>query len=98
MKEANNATDPLQVEQLLEDAAALYGGNYLMEELYSEWAAPRRDALQRSWVGLLLTVVTFGIYYWFWYYLVNDELKDIGFRKVTTIPVLPPSTVILATK
>jgi len=25
-------------------------------------------------------------------------LKDIGFRKVTTIPVLPPSTVILATK
>jgi hypothetical protein len=29
-------------------------------------------------VGLLLTIVTFGIYYWFWYYLVNDELKDIG--------------------
>lgn len=29
-------------------------------------------------VGLLLTIVTLGIYYWFWYYLVNDELKDIG--------------------
>jgi hypothetical protein len=29
-------------------------------------------------VGLGLYVLTFGIYYWFWYYLVNDELKDIG--------------------
>ena len=29
-------------------------------------------------VGLLLTIITFGIYYYFWYYLVNDELKDIG--------------------
>jgi len=29
-------------------------------------------------VGLLLAIVTFGIYYWFWYYFVNDELKDIG--------------------
>ncbi len=29
-------------------------------------------------VGLLLYVITFGVYYWFWYYLVNDELKDIG--------------------
>jgi hypothetical protein len=29
-------------------------------------------------VGLFLTVITLGIYYWFWYYLVNDELKDIG--------------------
>ena len=29
-------------------------------------------------IGLLLTIVTLGIYYWFWYYLVNDELKDIG--------------------
>src|ERR1700761_1003318 len=34
--------------------------------------------IRSFWVGLLLTVVTFGIYYWFWYYLVNDELKDIG--------------------
>ncbi len=29
-------------------------------------------------VGLLLYVITLGMYYWFWYYLVNDELKDIG--------------------
>ncbi len=29
-------------------------------------------------VGLGLAIITLGIYYWFWYYLVNDELKDIG--------------------
>src|SRR5256886_2674466 len=43
-----------QVEQLLEEAAALYRGDYLLEELYSEWAIPRREALRRSWIGLLL--------------------------------------------
>ena len=32
-------------------------------------------------VGLLLGVITLGIYYWFWYYIVNDELKDIGVSK-----------------
>jgi hypothetical protein len=29
-------------------------------------------------VGLGLTILTIGFYYLFWYYLVNDELKDIG--------------------
>ena len=29
-------------------------------------------------VGLLLTVITFGLYFYFWYWFVNDELKDIG--------------------
>ena len=34
--------------------------------------------LRSFWVGLLLTVVTFGIYFYFWYWFVNEELKDIG--------------------
>src|SRR5450755_869089 len=54
LKEANNCSDPAETERLLEEAAALYRGSYLLEELYSEWAAPRRDALQRAWIGLLL--------------------------------------------
>ncbi len=54
LKEANNSSDPAEAERLLEEAAALYRGGYLLEELYSEWAAPRRDALQRAWIGLLL--------------------------------------------
>jgi hypothetical protein len=33
------------------------------------------------WVGLGLTVLTLGIYYYVWYYLINDELKDIGIAK-----------------
>lgn len=42
------------LEQLIEVAAVLYTGDYLLEELYSEWAAPRREALKRGWTGLLL--------------------------------------------
>ncbi|TMC21652.1 MAG: hypothetical protein E6J34_08990 [Chloroflexi bacterium] len=53
-KEANTASDPTQKEQLLLEAADLYKGHYLLEELYSEWAAPRRDALQQAWIDLLL--------------------------------------------
>ncbi len=45
---------PEQVERLLEEAESFYSGGYLLEELYSEWATHRRDALQRRWVGLLL--------------------------------------------
>jgi hypothetical protein len=29
-------------------------------------------------VGFGLVIITFGIYHLFWYYLVNDELNDIG--------------------
>ena len=56
LKEANTTSDPKQVESILEEAATLYQGSYLLEELYSEWATPRRDALQRAWVGLLLNL------------------------------------------
>lgn len=29
-------------------------------------------------IGFLLTVVTLGIYHYVWWYLINDELKDVG--------------------
>lgn len=56
---ANTATEPERVEHLLTEAAALYRGSYLLEELYSEWTIQRRDALQRSWIGLLLQLAHF---------------------------------------
>ncbi|GCE24706.1 hypothetical protein KDA_01900 [Dictyobacter alpinus] len=56
IKEADTATDPTQIRQLQEEAAELYRGSYLLEELYSEWASQRRDALHRAWVGLLLNL------------------------------------------
>jgi hypothetical protein len=37
--------------------------------------------IRSFWVGLGLSVITLGIYYYFWYYLINDELKDIGAAK-----------------
>ncbi len=54
LNKAHATSDPAQAEQLLEEAARLYGGDYLLEELYSEWAATRRESLRRGWMGLLL--------------------------------------------
>ncbi len=54
LNRANTLSDPEAVERILEEAALLYDGDYLLEELYSEWAAPRREALRRAWMGLLL--------------------------------------------
>lgn len=56
LKEAHSASTSEQKERLLEEAAQLYQGSYLLEELYSEWAAPRRDILQRAWTGLLINL------------------------------------------
>ena len=56
IKEADTATNSTHNRQLQEKAASLYRGSYLLEELYSEWAAQRRDALHRAWVGLLLNL------------------------------------------
>ncbi len=54
LNKANATIDVEQVEQLLEEASKLYAGDYLLEELYSEWATPRRESLRRGWMGLLL--------------------------------------------
>jgi DNA-binding SARP family transcriptional activator len=42
-----------QGEQLLEEAVALYNGDYLLEELYSEWSSSRRETLRRAYSSLL---------------------------------------------
>jgi len=54
LNEANANPDPVHSEKILEEAARLYEGDYLLEELYSEWAAARRESLRRGWMDLLL--------------------------------------------
>jgi hypothetical protein len=34
--------------------------------------------IRSFWVGLGLAILTLSIYYFCWYYFVNDELKDVG--------------------
>ncbi|HET9918235.1 MAG TPA: DUF6788 family protein, partial [Ktedonobacteraceae bacterium] len=53
MNEANATPCNEEAESLLEAAEVLYGGDYLLEELYSEWAAPRREAMKRARTSLL---------------------------------------------
>ncbi len=44
---------------LYEQAAALYGGEYLPEDSYEDWSIFRREALRQEWVELLLRLAEF---------------------------------------
>jgi predicted ATPase/DNA-binding SARP family transcriptional activator len=55
--EARHAADPLP---LLEEADALYVGDYLPDDLYEDWAAERREALKRAWADLQLAIARHG--------------------------------------
>ena len=42
-------------------------------------AVPRGQAKVRNlWIVLLLLLVTLGLYYLYWYYAINRELRDFG--------------------
>jgi DNA-binding SARP family transcriptional activator len=56
LNNAHEASDMVQAEHILEEAAQLYGGDYLLEELYAEWATMRRESLRLDWIGLLLNL------------------------------------------
>ncbi|HEY0754600.1 MAG TPA: DUF6788 family protein [Ktedonobacteraceae bacterium] len=56
LNRVNLTRDQAQIEQMLEEAWELYEGDYLLEELYSEWASARRESLRRGWMGLLLNL------------------------------------------
>jgi len=48
------ASEAAQAVALIEEAVALYGGDFLQEERVSEWALAHREVMHRVWVGLLL--------------------------------------------
>ena len=47
--EAWRSPDPLP---LLEEASALYAGDYLPDDVFEDWAGERREALKRTWTEL----------------------------------------------
>jgi len=61
LSQARASNDPGQTEQLLEEAMLLYSGDYLPEERDIPWIQTRREALQRSWIGLLLELADLRI-------------------------------------
>src|SRR5579875_1421028 len=54
LSEARASADGGERERLLEEAAKLYGGEFLPEERKLELTITRREFLQRNWIGLLL--------------------------------------------
>ncbi|HXX77324.1 MAG TPA: DUF6788 family protein, partial [Ktedonobacteraceae bacterium] len=61
LRQARTTSDPGKSEQLLEEAALLYNGDYLPEERDIPWIQIRREVLQRSWIGLLLELADLRI-------------------------------------
>jgi predicted ATPase/DNA-binding SARP family transcriptional activator len=61
LSQARAGNDPGQTEQLLEEAALLYGGDYLPDERDLDWTQARRESLQRGWIGLLLELADLRI-------------------------------------
>ncbi|HLX39598.1 MAG TPA: DUF6788 family protein, partial [Ktedonobacteraceae bacterium] len=58
---AHATGDPGEKEKLLEESAALYGGDFLPEEQAAEGTLARRELLQRNWMGLLLELADLRI-------------------------------------
>jgi DNA-binding SARP family transcriptional activator len=59
--QARATDDPGQTEQLLEEAAQLYSGDFLPEETQIEAVQSRRESLRRSWISLLLELADLRI-------------------------------------
>jgi DNA-binding SARP family transcriptional activator/Tfp pilus assembly protein PilF len=61
LTQAHETSDPGEREHLFEEAAILYGGDFLPEERELEWALARRESLRRRWVGMLLALADLRI-------------------------------------
>ncbi|MEJ5228893.1 MAG: bacterial transcriptional activator domain-containing protein [Pseudothermotoga sp.] len=54
IRSARSSCDPSQKKQLLEDAIALYKGDFLMEDLYQDWAIQFRESYKDLYVQALI--------------------------------------------
>jgi hypothetical protein len=53
--------------------------------------------LRRPWGVLGLMVVTVGIYYWFWWYYINREMRDLGQAHDVDLGQSPATSVLAIT-
>jgi hypothetical protein len=44
--------------------------------------------IRHPWGVFVLAIITFGIYYLYWYYATNGELRDYGIRVVPSLSLL----------
>lgn len=55
-----------------------------------------RAKIRNLWIVALLLIVTIGIYYLYWYYAINRELRDFG-RRQSKLLDIRPGVALLAT-
>ena len=53
------------------------------------WLPGGQAKIRNLWVVLLLLVVTLGLYYLYWYYAINRELRDFGSRRHERLDISP---------
>ncbi|MFY9265197.1 MAG: DUF4234 domain-containing protein, partial [Solirubrobacterales bacterium] len=42
---------------------------------------PEQAKIRSLWGVAILSIVTLGIYFWFWYYYINREMRDLGRKR-----------------
>jgi hypothetical protein len=52
--------------------------------------------IRSPWAPALLPFITLGIYFWFWYYYINREMRDLGRARNTDELGESPGTSLLA--
>jgi Domain of unknown function (DUF4234) len=52
--------------------------------------------IRNLWIVALLLIVTLGIYYFFWYYLIKREMRDFGAAHDRTLASISPGMGVLA--
>ena len=56
-----------------------------------------RAKLRNPWGVLALSLITFGIYYIFWWYFINREMRDLGRARGTDLGQKPGNSVLAIT-
>ena len=67
-----------------------------MAEIVQIQGSPSEGKIRNPWGVVGLSLITLGVYWWFWYYFVNKELAELGKARGTEELGTSPGTSLLA--
>lgn len=67
-----------------------------MAEIVQIQGSPSEGKIRNPWGVIGLSLITLGVYWWFWYYFVNKELAEMGKARGTEELGTSPGTSLLA--
>lgn len=67
-----------------------------MADVVAIQGSPSEGKIRNPWGVIGLSLITLGVYWWFWYYFVNKELAEMGKVRGTDELGTSPGTSLLA--